>query len=318
MPLQLLPSGIPLPRALEGPQDRPSSTRREFLAGLAAGGAALALGASTRARAEDGSSGWYALVSDVHIAADPSTRTRGQVMADNLRAVVADILASDSPPRGVLIDGDLALKDGQDGDYRTLVSLLEPLRKARLPIHMALGNHDDRGNFRDVLRDAIPAETQVVDKQVAAVEGTGPRLLVLDSLDRVNSTPGKLGRAQVDWLARELDAKPDTPALIFVHHNPAREQGPGLTDTAALLEVVRPRRQAKALVFGHTHVWDVHQEDGLYLINLPAVAYPFAAIQPLGWCRFRPEPDGGELELRSIGGNRAADHQRVSLRWRKA
>jgi 3',5'-cyclic AMP phosphodiesterase CpdA len=239
-------------------------------------------------------------------------------MADNLRAVVADILAADSPPQGVLIDGDLALNDGQPGDYRTLIALLEPIRKAKLPLHLALGNHDDRDHFRDVLRDLIPAGSQVVDKQVGLVQGPrpAPRFVVLDSLDRVNVTPGKLGPNQLDWLARRLDAVPNDPTLVFVHHNLSREGQTALTDTGALLDVLGPRKQVKAVIFGHTHVWDVREDDGLYWINLPAVAYPFAAGQPLGWCRFRPVPDGGELELRCVGGDRRNDRQRVALRWR--
>ena len=239
-------------------------------------------------------------------------------MADNLRAVVADILAADAAPRAVLIDGDLALQKGQDDDYRTVVKLLDPLRKAKLPIHLGLGNHDDRANFREMLHEVVPTESKVVDKQVDAIAGQGLRFLMLDSLDQVNSTPGKLGGAQLDWLAKALDAHPETPALVVLHHNPVPINTPGLLDTEALLEILRPRRQAKGVVFGHTHVWNVRQVDDLYMINLPAVAYSFAATEPLGWCRFRPEPDGGQLELRCIGGNREAHGQRIDLRWRKA
>jgi 3',5'-cyclic AMP phosphodiesterase CpdA len=314
MPLHLLPRAVP-----DEPTTRGTS-RRAFLAGLALGGAA-ALGTSFPVQAEDPSPGdWYAWVSDIHIAADPATRNRGETMADNLRAVVAEILAQGDPPRGVFIDGDLALKDGQAGDYRTLVTLLEPLRKAGLPLHLALGNHDDRGHFRDDLRDLVPAETRVVDREVGVVEGPGLRFLVLDSLITPDSTPGRLGSAQLDWLAQDLDAHPGPTTLVFVHHNPSVSQPTALLDTEALLEVVRPRRQVKALVFGHTHVLNVRksEEDGLTLINLPAVAYPFAPTQPLGWCRFRPEPGGGTLELHCVGGNRKDDRQRLPLHWRDA
>lgn len=322
MPLQILPADAPEPTlATRTPADesrlvRPS--RRDFLAGLAAGGAALALGGSARSAAAETPGDWYALVSDIHIAADPSTRLRGQVMADNLRAVVSEILAAEAPPRGVLFDGDLAVQQGRADDYRTVVALLEPLRKARLPIHLGLGNHDDRANFRAVLQGVVPLESQVVDKQAAAVDSADLRFMVLDSLEKVGATPGRLGAEQLDWLGKALDAQPDTPTLLFVHHNTWPLATPGLTDTEDLLKVVRPRRQVKGIVFGHTHVWSVREDKGLHLINLPAVAYPFAPTQPLGWCRFRPEPGGGRLELRCVGGNREAHGQQVKLRWREA
>jgi 3',5'-cyclic-AMP phosphodiesterase len=295
------------------PDPTPPLNRRSFLAGLAAAGASLPAGCARRAGSRGNPGGWYAWLSDPHIAADPAAGLRGEVMADNLRKVVADVLAADDPPHGVVIDGDLAFHDGQPGDYRTLLDIVAPLRRDGIPIHLALGNHDDRDHFRDALgQGRAPLE----DKQVGVVEGDGLRLLLLDSLQRPNVTGGRLGERQLAWLGAELDAHPATPAVIFVHHNLNAEWASALLDTRALLELLGPRRQAKAVVFGHTHVWNVRPLDGLYCINLPAVGYRFLPKQPLGWCAFRPRPDGGELELRCIGGDRRQDGRRVSLRWR--
>ena len=61
-------------------------------------GPSLVLGASAKTARAENPGDWYALVSDIHIAAEPATRLRGEVMADNLRAVVADILAADAAP----------------------------------------------------------------------------------------------------------------------------------------------------------------------------------------------------------------------------
>jgi len=322
MPLQILPDDQPTPASLanqaQSGEELHSAGRRRFLAGLATSGAALALGGRPRIATAEDPSEWYALVSDIHIAADASTRLRGEVMADNLRAVVSDILAASDAPRAVLFDGDIALNEGLTADYRTVASLLEPLRKAKLPIHLGLGNHDERGRFREALKETVPTDSQVVDKQVAALDEPGMRFLVLDSLDQVKLVPGRLGQTQLDWLAKTLDAKPDQPTLVFLHHNPIPIQKPGLLDTEAFLEVVRPRRQVKGIVFGHTHVWGIEKDDDLYMINLPAVAYSFAQSQPLGWCRLRPTPGGAELELRCVAGNREADRKRIDLKWRTA
>jgi 3',5'-cyclic AMP phosphodiesterase CpdA len=305
MPIHLLPSAVG------------ARTRREFLAGLAAAGSALAMGSIARGRARGDGPGWFALVSDTHIAADPASRNRGQCMADNLRAVVADILAQEDAPRGVVIDGDLALKDGQPGDYSRFANLLGPLRDARLPLHLTLGNHDDRTHFRAALKAEPPADATVVDKHVGVVGGGAVRFVLLDSLEKVDGTPGLLGERQLTWLAATLDADQKAPTLVFVHHNPSDKPG-ALTDTEALMRVLRPRRQVKALVYGHSHRWERAQDDGIHLVNLPAVAYTFADDQPLGWCRLRPGEDGAELELRCIGGDKSKDGQRVPLRWRGA
>jgi 3',5'-cyclic AMP phosphodiesterase CpdA len=293
--------------------DARTVTRRGFLGTVAAGAAALAVGRGAGAREED-QEGWYALVSDTHIAADPATVARDQTMARNLEAVVADVLAKKGSPLGIFVDGDLAMRTGEAADYETFLNLAKPWTSANLPLHLTLGNHDDRGHFSKAL--AIGPETEaVVSKHVSIVDGPGLRFLMLDSLDRPNVTPGILGEAQIAWLGKTLDARPETPTIVFLHHNLSENQG-ALTDTRALLDTLVPRKQAKAVVFGHTHVWSVKEQDGLHMVNLPAVGYPFAADQPLGWVEMRPERAGASLVLHALGGDKAKDGERVELAWR--
>ena len=290
--------------------------RRGFL--TAATALALASPIQNAEALADSPPGWIALLSDTHVDADAKMVVRGQSMAKNLERVVAEILLEKTRPLAVFIDGDLALKDGQAGDYRTFLKLLEPIRAAKLPIHLALGNHDDRDKFRQTLKGVIPTETRVEEKQVGVVECLGLRLFVLDSLDEPNVTPGFLGAKQLAWLAKELDAKASTPTLIFVHHNLKGVAEASLTDQDALLEILRPRMHVKGVVFGHTHVWDTRQSEGISFINLPAIGYPFTENQPIGWSKLTPSADGATLELRAIGGDESKPGEVVKLAWRKS
>ena len=43
----------------------------------------------------------------------------------------------------------------------------------------------------------------------------------------------------------------------MVHHNPGVGANIGLKDTSAFLDVIRPRKQVKAYVYGHTHTWKI-------------------------------------------------------------
>ena len=251
-----------------------------------------------------------------HPGRSSASRPLGQTPAENLRAVVADILAQPARPEAVLINGDLALKDGQPGDYATFLAALAPLRKAGIPLHLALGNHDDRGNFRQAIRGVIGAEARVEEKQVGVFEALGHRFAVLDSLDKVNGTPGRLGGPQIAWLGRDLDSHRDRPTVIFVHHNPRSAPGVGLLDDDALFDVITPRPWVKALVFGHTHRWTRAREAGLHLVNLPAVAYTFEPGEPLGYCRLRSTPDGATIELRDVLRKAATPGETLSLSWR--
>jgi 3',5'-cyclic AMP phosphodiesterase CpdA len=278
------------------------TTRRDFLAGLAVGSVALTVADPAPAGDEDGP--WFALVSDTHVPEKMGQKALGQVPADNLRIVVADILARPRRPEGVLINGDLALKEGKPGDYVALLTLLEPLRKAGLPIHLTLGNHDDRGPFREAIRGVIPAGSAVEQKYAGAFEAMGRRFLLLDSLDEVDKVPGRLGGPQLAWLGRELDTHKGVPTLVFVHHPPhssARGKKPdALLDGDELLKLLRPRPWVEALVFGHTHRWAETSEAGLDLVNLPAVAYSFLPDQPLGYCRLNLAGGRPRFALRDV------------------
>ena len=133
-----------------------------------------------------------------------------------------------------------------------------------------------------------------------------------------NSTPGVLGAAQMEWLARALDAHADRPALVMVHHNPnAGTSKGGLSETESFLELLRARRHVKAWFFGHSHRWSVTEDkSGLHLINLPATSYPFDQEQPTGWVMARLERDGLRLELNANDRKHPAHGEVKFLRWR--
>ncbi|MCU0786417.1 MAG: phosphohydrolase, partial [Verrucomicrobia bacterium] len=91
----------------------------------------------------------------------------------------------------------------------------------------------------------------------------------------------------------------------------------GLKDTESLLQVIRPRKQVKAWIFGHTHKWNVAaDESGIHLVNLPPVAYVFQPDNPAGWVHATVRCDGMNLELRGIDTTHKNHGQVVVLRWR--
>jgi predicted phosphodiesterase len=83
-----------------------------------------------------------------------------------------------------------------------------------------------------------------------------------------------------------------------------------------LWDVVAARRRVKALVFGHTHTWKLDRRDGVHLINLPAVAYPFAESEPTGWVDAELRGGGIALTLRAFDPRHAAHGKVHELTWR--
>jgi 3',5'-cyclic AMP phosphodiesterase CpdA len=296
-------------------QLRPIS-RREFLARSLAAGAGIMFSHSLFAAGKTTDANSWALLADIHIAADRALVLRGVKMADNFTAVGRELLALPKRPAGVISAGDLAVNKGEPGDYATFNDLLKPLRAADIPVHLVLGNHDDREHLCAAFKGTRPAKPLVPDRHVAILRTRLANWFLLDSQDKTLGVPGSLGEAQRAWLARELDANSKKPTILVAHHDAGEGEG-SLQDAKEFLEIIRPRRQVKAYVFGHTHVWKVAQDpSGIHLINLPPVAYVFMEGDPNGWVHATLERDGARLELRCLDPKHTKHGQAFDLKWR--
>ena len=297
----------------------PQLSRREFLKRAAFAGAAAAFAPSSYAgffgKSRDKNT--FAFFSDPHVAADAAQKQGEVNMADHLAACVRELAAWPVKPGAVIVNGDLAFKTGLAGDYATFGKYIEPVR-ALAPIYLTLGNHDDRENFWTAFPQDAMTLKNVPQKQVAEFSSDRANWFLLDSLDKTNSTPGELGTSQLEWLAQELAARPDKPAIIVGHHN-LQVSGAvaGIKDTAALEEIFAQHLQVKAYVYGHTHNFHFEPHtSGVHLINLPPTGYVFKAGRPSGWVRCSLGRDGAEFELRSLD-PKHSEHAKVKkLEWR--
>ncbi len=298
----------------------PAISRRDFIIRSLAGGAALVLSPDLLAAGKRTDPNSWVFLSDIHIAADASQVARGINMTDHFTRVSRDLLGLPKLPAGMFITGDCAYNSGKVDDYAHIADLLTPIRQGPVPVRLALGNHDNRERFWQALEQEKAAKRPLADRQVALVQTPRANWFVLDSLEQTLSTPGMLGQEQLDWLAGALDAHPKKPALVLLHHNPGTMANvSGLKDTNSLFEIIRPRQQVKAYIFGHTHVWHVEQDpSGIHLINLPPVAYIFREGDPAGWVHATLEREGIRLELRCIDPANKAHGQVARLLWRGA
>lgn len=294
-------------------------SRRQFLRRSALGAASLLTLPALRAVSGNGER--WALLSDTHIASDPATIAREVNMAEHLRTAVAGVLALGAAPVGLIVNGDCSFDYGPYADYETFINLLQPLTRAGLPLHFTLGNHDERETFWSCLRDSRPAAPPLASRHVSVIEGARVNWFLLDSLEVTKQTPGQLGAEQRAWLAAALDARPGKPALVMVHHNPIPAlpgKKSGLIDTEELLAILLPRHQVKALFFGHTHVWHLAEQDGLHLVNLPAVSYSFNKTELTGWIDCRLRDGGAALEIHASDASHPAHGKVTELAWRAA
>lgn len=299
----------------------PPIDRRSFLAGTLALGGGLLLPRFVAAGHDTRDPNRFMLLADTHVPGQRDLVHDAIRPAANLEQAVGEIVALHPRPAGAIVAGDCAFRRGEAADYVTLRDLLEPLRKAGVPVHLAMGNHDDRKHLLAAFPEARPSDTiaqQVPDRCISILEAPNANWFVLDSQERPGVTPGNLGQRQLAWLGKALDARPDKPALVVAHHNPdTQEPAQGLKDTKALLDVLRPRRQVKGYFFGHTHAWRLGQQAGIHMVNIPTLVWVFDKAQPRGYIDAHLKPDGVRLVLHALDHRHARQGQTVDLQWRK-
>ncbi|WP_118858495.1 phosphodiesterase [Sphingomonas mesophila] len=230
-----------------------------------------------------------AQITDLHIGFDRNNPHEINVRRLNM---VIDELNDRAPrPDVLLVTGDL-VENGDDARaYRHMESLV---KRWQGPLLWAVGNHDDRANFRAVLPEVETDEHGFIqyDTDVGAL-----RFLVLDTLD-----PGRHGgmvcETRGKWLRARLRERKDVPTVVVLHHPPVDT---GIAWMSALpceqwvqrLEaILKPAKQVVALISGHVHRPIASYFAGKPLVvaasTAPQVALDLDDVDPL-------HPDGRAL-----------------------
>ena len=191
-------------------------------------------------------------LSDTHLLGGPGPLYGAVDSTANLQAVFARIEDSGHRPEAIVFTGDLADR-GEAGAYARLRDLVLPAaERMGARVIWAMGNHDDRANFREVLLQEAP-EMSPVD-QVHHIGGL--RIITLDT-----TVPGchhgELGGSQLDWLQQQLSVPAPEGTLLAMHHPPV----PSVQDLAVLVELRRQDQLAqvlrgtdvRAIIAGHLH-----------------------------------------------------------------
>ena len=298
-----------------------SLSRRDFLRQSAAAVAGLTVLSTLQAADSAVNPNLLALLSDTHIPNAPEVAARGTNMTANLQQVVRELTALKTRPAGVVVNGDCAYLKGRPEDYANFAQCVAPLSAAGLPLHLTMGNHDDRGPMYAALQTQKPERPLLDSKHVTILETPHANWFLLDSLTQTDVVTGEIGAEQRAWLAAALTARAVKPAIVVAHHTPQFEAPPegmvwgGLKDTAEFIELLTSHTQVKAFVFGHSHDWSIKRHANLQLINLPPVAYVFAAGKPNGWVLAETHAHGLNLSLSTIDPTHANHGERVALTW---
>lgn len=293
-----------------------SPTRRQFLGTM---GAALVAGSASAFAEDHIEEDLVYLLNDTHVG---EKHPPSSPVPTHLRQVVGELAGRMMKPAAVLINGDLALKDGQPGDYRHFAELISPLGKAGVNVHFTLGNHDHRRTFYEIMKEQRPESPVVESRHISVVRTLHANFFLLDSLKKTMVTQGEIGPEQLGWLADTLDKHADRPALIVTHHNPRLGGDPlhfpgGLIDSEPLWDVLDSRPHVKAYIHGHIHDRTLASHRGIHIINTPATSYVAdPKLSTTGWTLARFKRDGVILTTRTTDAKHPWNGQEKQLKWR--
>lgn len=222
---------------------------------------------------------FFVQLSDPHIV-DKGRLLMGEVdTASFLMRAVAQIVAMHHTPSHVLITGDLVERGGLD-EYDHLRELLAPLP---CPVLLMPGNHDAVPRLREAFADHRYLGCTAHDPALAGfalyeASVGSRRLLALDTV--VPGEPhGSLCGVRLNWLRAQLDAAPDTPTIVAMHHPPfttgiRHMDDMGLREGADELEaLIQQHPQVERILCGHLHRPITRRFGGTVAMTAPSAAH---------------------------------------------
>lgn len=274
-----------------------SITRRDFLAGACATGAAACLPASAAAAQPSAApAGEFSFVhmTDMHV----TPKRKGDV---GYRKCVESVRALSCKPAFAMMGGDLAFDGNYNtkADFETFIRLYkEASDQLGIPYYNCMGNHDALGwspRRKVSVDDPELGKKMIMDrlhweKPYYSFDFGGWHFVVLDSIYPVQTDGGptyepRIGAEQLEWLAYDLGAAAGRPTVAMTHIAAFcnRGQQRGSTDYKAMdghmvlwdtteLRTVLERHKVKALLQGHSHTIEECRFNDVWYITSAAAS----------------------------------------------
>lgn len=210
----------------------------------------------------------FVVMSDLHLVPEGEfsmtldTAARLETAVDAINARYADF-------DFVVLAGDLA-DLGQPDAYRRLQSIIG---KLAVPVHITLGNHDDRPTFLEVFGSEFAAETGKVDK---VIDAKGYRVILLDSSEP-GRVDGVLQVEQIDWLRTRLAEAVNRPVIVVLHHNAnalhIESDTIRILEPDAFIDALKTHPDVRQVIAGHVHLTSAATYRGIPFTTLAGGHY---------------------------------------------
>lgn len=210
----------------------------------------------------------FIVMSDLHLVPEGEVSMTLDTGA-RLEQAVEAVIARHADADFCILAGDLA-DLGQRDAYLRLQRLVERLP---IPVHITLGNHDDRPTFLGVFGEEYAAETGKLDK---VVDAKGYRVIILDSSEP-GRVDGVLTTGQIDWLRARLAEATDRPVAVVLHHNAnalhIASDDIRILEPAAFIAALKTHPDIRQVIAGHVHLTSTASWHGLPFTTLAGGHY---------------------------------------------
>jgi Icc protein len=151
----------------------------------------------------------------------------------------------------IMITGDL-IHDGGSEDYLLLKQLMD---ESKIPVYVALGNHDVKANFHEAFFGEKKEQAYYYELLV-----NNYRLIVLDSAVK-DLHEGSVSEEQLNWLEEILKESYGEGTLLFLHHPIVWEDEQlSMQNNERLIHILK-NSDCLGIFTGHTHM------NGLFYID---------------------------------------------------
>jgi len=191
----------------------------------------------------------FIVLSDLHVMPEGELSMTLDTGA-RLEQAVETIAARYNNVDFCVLAGDLT-DLGQPAAYERVKSLID---RIEIPVHLTLGNHDDRETFVSVFGEEYLAETGKIDK---ALDSKGYRIILLDSSEP-GRVDGVLTEVQIAWLKARLAEASDRPVIVILHHNANALQiisdDIRILDAEPFIAALKTHPDIRQVIAGHVHL----------------------------------------------------------------
>jgi 3',5'-cyclic-AMP phosphodiesterase len=191
----------------------------------------------------------FLVLSDLHLG-PPGVPVNGLDTGARLGEAIEVITRDHADAAFVLLAGDLADR----GEVAAYHHLRDRIAALPMPVHITLGNHDDRKAFLSVFGPDLDDQQGRVS---TVVDAGGHRILLLDTTEP-GLVGGRLCQGRLEWLAGRLDEARDRPVIVVQHHHANPLSLPVdeiiLENAADYLAVLRRHRDIRQVIAGHVHL----------------------------------------------------------------